>query len=133
MSEILSKANAIADSEKRREFIYQNDSLPLRALLKYCYDPKIKFLLPEGPAPYKPTDHVESQGMLYSEVKKLYLFIENGHPTLSQVKREHIFITLLESLDKDDAELLVHVKDKKLPYKLITKKFVEKTFPGLLD
>ena len=71
--------------------------------------------------------------MLYSVVRKLYLFIEGGNPNLTKMKREQLFINLLESIDKDDAELLVSIKDKKMPYKLITRKFVEKVYPGLIN
>jgi len=40
---------------------------------------------------------------------------------------------LLETIDKEDAKLLIAVKDKKIPYKGITKKFVEEMYPGLLE
>jgi hypothetical protein len=39
---------------------------------------------------------------------------------------------LLEALDPDDAELLLSIKDKKMPYKGITYDLVASTFPGLL-
>jgi hypothetical protein len=62
----------------------------------------------------------------------MYLFVEGGNPNLSQLKREQIFIELLESVDPQDAELLVSVKDKKLPYKNINRNLIEKTYPGLI-
>lgn len=137
ISEILKKANEIDDSEKRIEFLHQHNNNALQIVLKYCFDEKIKFLLPQGKAPYKPSEFPDSQGMLYQEARKLYMFVENGHPELqkphNKFKREQLFINLLESLDKDDAELIVSVKDKKLPYRRITKKFVDKVFPGLID
>jgi hypothetical protein len=133
ISEILTKANAIKDAEERKNFIRQNDSPALQTILKYCYDPNIKWLLPKGPAPYSPSEHVEGHGMLYSEARKLYLFVEGGNNNLSRHKREMLFINLLESIDKNDAELLVSVKDKELPYKLLTRKFIEKVYPGLIN
>lgn len=133
IAEILSNANDISDPKKRREYVINNDSVALRTILKYCYDPKIKFLLPKGKAPYKPSDFDNSQGMLYSEFRKLYLFVEGGNTNLTTVKREMLFINLLESLHPKDAELLEYVKDKVLPYKTITKNFVEKVYPGLIN
>ena len=133
IAEILANASEIEDVKKRREFIINNDSVALRTVLKYCFDPRIKFLLPKGKAPYKPSDMDTSQGMLYSEFRKLYLFVEGGNTNLTTVKREMLFINLLESLHPKDAELLEHVKDKKLPYKSINKNFIEKVYPGLID
>lgn len=133
INEILAKANMIENAEARIQFIKSNDSAALQTILKYCYDPNIKWMLPKGPAPYKKSDFVEAHGMLYSVVRKLYLFIEGGNPNLTKMKREQLFINLLESIDKDDAELLVSIKDKKMPYKLITRKFVEKVYPGLIN
>lgn len=135
-SEILKLASDQSSAEKRREVILQNNSHALQALLKYAFDPKIKFILPEGTPPYKPSDMVESHGMLYTNLRRLYLFIEGGRPQpLPQVKREQLFIELLESVDKDDALLLIALKDRKVHemYKGINTKFVRKVFPGLLN
>jgi hypothetical protein len=38
---------------------------------------------------------------------------------------------MLEAVDPDDAQLLLHVKNKKLPYQGITKDIVAKSFPGI--
>jgi hypothetical protein len=39
---------------------------------------------------------------------------------------------VLESIHPKEAKVLIAVKDKKLPYKGLTKKLVEEAFPGLL-
>jgi hypothetical protein len=70
---------------------------------------------------------------LYQEQRRLYLFIAGGHPDLSQLRRETLFIQVLESIPPEEAELLLAVKDKKLPYKGITKEIVQEAFPGLLS
>ena len=105
---------------------------PVLIILKYAFDPSIKFILPEGAPPYKPCDFLDQEGRLYAELRRLYLFVEGGNPSLTKVKREFLFIQLLESIDKQDAELLCAVKDKKLPYKGLTASVVKKAFPGLL-
>lgn len=105
---------------------------PVLIILKYAFDPNIKFILPEGAPPYKPCDFLDQEGRLYAELRRLYLFVEGGNPSLTKVKREFLFIQLLESIDKQDAELLCAVKDKKLPYKGMTASVVKKAFPGLL-
>lgn len=105
---------------------------PVLIILKYAFDPSIKFILPEGAPPYKPCEFLDQEGRLYAELRRLYLFVEGGNPSLTKVKREFLFIQLLESIDKQDAELLCAVKDKKLPYKGLTVSVVKKAFPGLL-
>ena len=62
----------------------------------------------------------------------MYLFIENGSPNLSQAKREMLFVGLLETIDPEDAKLLLAVKNKEIPYPTITKKLVNDAFPGFL-
>lgn len=130
--EILKKADELESLQDRKAFLLQHDTPAIHTILKCVYDPNVKFLLPKGKAPYKPTEFDRQEGRLYSEIRKMYLFVEGGNPNLSQVKREQIFIELLESIDRNDAELLVAVKDKKLPFKNITRNLVEKTYPGLI-
>lgn len=126
LSEILEKAAEFKSKPAKIKFLKQHDSPALRQLLQYTYDPNIKWLLPEGPAPYTPAnDSVEAQGMLYTNLRRLYLFIEGGNPNLSSARRELLFIQLLESVDPKDAELLVAVKDKKLPYKGLNEKIIK--------
>lgn len=103
----------------------------LLAILKYAFDPSIVFLLPDTDPPYKPTGYVDQESRLYSELRRLYLFIEGGNPKLTKVKREMLFIQLLESVDPSDAVLLCSMKNKRLPYKELTSKLVLKAFPNL--
>ena len=132
VSEILKRANELESLQDRKAFLLQYDSPAIHTILKCVYDPNIKFLLPKGKAPYKPTEFDRQEGRLYFEIRKMYLFIEGGNPNLSQIKREQIFIDLLESIDRQDAELLVAIKDKKMPFKNINRNLVEKTYPGLI-
>jgi hypothetical protein len=133
LSEILKKASEFDKKQDRIDYLNKWDSAALRALFKYAYDEKVKFLLPEGEPPYKPNELPDQEGNLYSELRRLYLFIEGGNPNLKPMRREYLFVQLLETVNKEDAKLLIAVKDKKIPYKGITKKFVEELYPGLLE
>jgi hypothetical protein len=133
LSEILRNASELETKQERVDYLRRNDSPALRALLKYAYDDKVKFLLPEGEPPYKPNTLPDQEGILYSELRRMYLFIEGGNPNLKAVRREYLFVQLLETVDQHDARLLIGVKDKKLPHKNITKKFVQEVYPGLLE
>ena len=133
LSEILKNASEFEKKQDRIDYLMRNNSPALQALLKYAYDDKVKFLLPEGEPPYKPNELPDQEGILYSELRRLYLFIEGGNDNLKPVRREYLFVQLLETVNKEDAKLLIAVKDKKIPYKGITKKFVQELFPGLLE
>lgn len=117
--------------EKIAHLQYHRQNKVMIRLLKYVFDPKIKFALPEGTPPYKPSDF-EDPSAIYREDRRLYLFVEGGNPNLNPLRREMLFIEVLETVHPDDAKLLLAVKDKTLPYKSITEKLVKEAFPKLL-
>jgi len=121
------------ESEKDRIRFLQ--SLPqryqpaTRTILKHMFDPDIKFALPEGAPPYESKD--EEAVALFSEIRRFYLYVEGGHPTLGQGKREKLFQELLEAIPKSDAELVIAMKEKRSPYKGLNRQVVRKAYPGL--
>jgi hypothetical protein len=70
--------------------------------------------------------------MLYREIKRMYLFLKGGNPNLSQMKREGLFIELLQSIPQEDAELILSVKDHEMPYD-ISESLIRDAFPDLLQ
>jgi hypothetical protein len=72
-------------------------------------------MLPEGEVPYTPNEAPEEteHTRLLHEYRKLYLFFKGG-ATISQSRRETLFVQLLEGLQKGEAEVLCLMKDKKL-------------------
>ena len=134
VAEILEKVSKIKKKEERIEELRKNgDNRALLTILQYALDPRIKWLLPEGTPPFKKNDFLDQESNLYSEVRRLYLFVEGGNPNLAPQKREMLFIGLLEMVAPADATLLCAAKDKKLPYKTITAEIVNEAFPGLLE
>jgi hypothetical protein len=132
MYEILEKTSTLSTKAEKIEYLRKNWSVGLGIVLKMAFDKNLKWALPDGAPPYRPSLVDDSEGMLYNEVKRLYLFHEGGNTNLTQKRRELLFQQLLESVDKDDALLIVGVKDKKLPFKGITYKLIEEAYPGLL-
>ena len=63
----------------------------------------------------------------------MYRFVKGGADKLPSLKRESMFVQLLEGLSAEEAELLVLVKDKKLTskYKRITRSTVAEAFPNI--
>ena len=133
ISTILKQASEIKGRKERIQFLRgHHPNKLLLTLLKFTYDPNVKFALPPGEPPFKKSDALDQENMLYNEMRRFYLFLEGGNPDLSNLRRETLFIQLLESIDPDDAKLMCAVKDKKMPYKGITEKLVREAFPQLL-
>ncbi len=132
ISEILAQAVKKETKEEKIELLRKYDSVTLRTILQGAFDPNIEWELPEGDPPYKPCDYLDQQGRLYQETRRLWIFLKGRRPDIPPVKKEALFIGLIESLDKEDAKLMLAVKDKKMPYKGITYKLVQEAFPGLL-
>lgn len=132
ISEILSAVEGLP-SDKDRVAYLQNIQLryrePIKIILKHMFDPNIKFLLPEGAPPYTTKDLEPTA--LFAEIRRFYLYVDGGHATLKQGRREHLFQQFLEALIPGDAELVLAMKDKKSPYKSLTKALVKKAFPDL--
>jgi len=130
-SEFLEKVGKLRKTQEKIDALKANDSYVLRVILQGAFDPKVKWLLPEGTPPYKPNELVDQEHILINEVRKILYFIEGFHE-LPQTKREMMFIELLEAVAPKDAELLCAIKEKKLPFNGITSFHVKEAFPGLI-
>jgi hypothetical protein len=133
ISEILALCAKQTSTKDKIDVLQRNDCIPLRVILSYALNPNVKWLLPTGTPPYKPSEFLDQQGNLYRNIRKINLFVEGGdHPDMHTIKRETLFIQFLEGLDPEDAKLICSVKDKRIPYKGITANLVNNAFPGLL-
>lgn len=133
VAEILETASKISKREDRVKFLQSNANPTLLKILQWAYDPRIKWLLPSGKVPYNPTKYLDQEGNLYSESRRLYLFVEGGNANLNRVRREYLFIQLLESLAPSEAALMESVKDKKIPYEGLDREVVEEAFYQLTN
>lgn len=132
MYEFLHRVSKLKKTQEKVDNLKANDTLALRVILQAAFDPSIKFLLPEGEPPYKPTEVVDQQHVLHREAEKLRYFVDGFYPDLNQNKREMMFIEMLERVDPLDAKLLVAIKDKKMPFPGITIGHVKEALPGLI-
>lgn len=132
LSEIINKACDLQTKEEKIEWLRKHDSIPLRTILKNTYDKSVEFLIPNTPPPWKKNGYIGVEGMLYKETRRLRIFIRGGgYDDLNQVKRENLFISLLEDVDDNDAELLCKMIAQK-PLKGLSRKTVVEAFPGLI-
>ena len=131
-SEIATRVNNAKDKPRKLKVLQDNDSVPLRQVLKGAFDPKVKWLLPGGDVPYNVNDAPlgTEHTLLSQEAKRLYLFTEGGDSTISQTKREMLFIQLLEGLSGQEAKFLITVVNQKVnnEYKGFTANLVKEAF-----
>jgi hypothetical protein len=132
LSEFLKKVSELKTKKHKVEALRLNDSVPLRIILQGAFDPSVVWLLPPGTPPYKPTRLHDQEHILIARCTKLRYFIKGWYDNLKQNKRESLFIEMLETVDKNDAELLCAIKDKKFPYEGITAEIVKEALPNLI-
>jgi len=116
ISEILDKVSKLKSKKDKVNFLQEHNTDSLRMVLKSAFDPKIKWLLPEGDVPYKRNDAPEGteHSVLAYEARKLYHFMEGGNADINQNKRETMFVQMLEGLHEREADVLCAAKDKVL-------------------
>lgn len=135
ISELFKAVHGKKDKKGKIELLSQYKRDDVKALLIWNFDKEIKSALPEGEVPYKKNEAPINSGghtRLVHEWKTLYNFVKGGNDRLSQMKRENMFIQLLESLHESESELLMLVKDKKLQTKYrITRALVEDVFKDI--
>ena len=112
---------------------YRDDSLT--AVLIWNFDARVQSAIPEGQVPYKEnevpvgTDHTS----LRREWKNLFHFIKGGNDELSSLRRETMFIQMLEGLHPEEAKIICLVKDKNLTEKYkLTQELVAEAFPDIV-
>ena len=132
ISEIFTKINNAKDKPKKVEVLKQYDSPGMRMILKGAFDPKIEWELPPGTPPYianeapAGTEHT----FLEVEAKRLYNFAKGGNDQLNKIRKETLFIQMLEGLHADEAKVLIDIKNKSLnkTYKGLTSEMVKEAF-----
>ena len=131
-SEIATRVNNAKDKPRKLRVLRENDTEALRQICRAAFDTKIKWAVPEGDVPYTPNDAPlgTEHTLLSQEAKRLYLFIEGGDSTISQTKREMLFIQLLEGLSAEEAAFLISVVNQKVnnEYKGFTANLVKEAF-----
>jgi hypothetical protein len=158
--EILELASKQRSNVKKAEVLktYEHDSI--KSVLIWNFDETVISLIPEGSVPYGgATEQTVYSGSLSEnlarearggesatgqdldgrgrtslrrEYQNLYHFVKGGNDTLSTIRREMMFINILEGLHPKEAELLCLVKDKQLQTKYkITLDNVKMAFPDI--
>jgi len=155
--EVLALASKQRTNAKKIEVLkeYEHDSL--KAIFIWNFDETVISVLPEGDVPFFGDNDMKTSTMseriedaikqmngsslgaldqrystIRKEYTKLYNFVKGGNDSLNGIRRENIFVNLLEGLHPLEAEILCLCKDKKLQtrYKII-KDIVSEAYPDI--
>ena len=134
MNEIFELVDEQKTDEKKIAILKEYECDIIKSLFIWNFDDSVISLLPPGSVPYKPnenplgTDH----SSLRREQRSLYNFVKGGNDQLSTIRRETIFIQMLEGLHPKEADIVIAVKDGNLedmydiPYEV-----VEEAYPDI--
>jgi hypothetical protein len=158
--EILELASKQRSNAKKVEVLktYEHDSL--KTIFIWNFDETVISLLPDGDVPYGNADEQSvysgtlsenlvkeasggssatgqdldgrSRTSLRREYQNLYHYVQGGNNGLSTIRREMMFINLLQGLHPKEAEVLILTKDKRLSDKYkITIDNIKEAYPDI--
>tara|TARA_Y100001935_G_scaffold194827_1_gene162915 strand:+ start:9813 stop:10277 length:465 start_codon:yes stop_codon:yes gene_type:complete len=134
LHEILDLVSKQRTIKKKIEILKKYECDALKSVLIWNFDESAISVMPEGEVPYKKneaplgTDHTS----LRKEWRNLYHFVKGGNDSLSSLRRETMFIQLLEGLHPDEAEIICLVKDRQLSTKYkLKKETVKEAYPDI--
>jgi hypothetical protein len=161
--EVFNLVSKQKSNAKKVELLRKYDHPSIKALFIWNFDESLISALPEGDVPYAATSEqnsfngtlsskiddavnkmaelnsnsLGSQDQGYSTIRKehvrFYNFIRGGNDSLSSLRRETMFINILQGLHPLEAEILCLVKDKKLETKYkISKQNVSEAYPDIV-
>ena len=147
MSEVFQRVSNAKTKDKKVEILQEYKSPALTKLLLCNFAKSIRFCFPPGKTPYTQNEVPEGiqHQYIYTEhrlldkciAKKVNGVVYYGcsnttRPRIQQIKKEAMWVQLLEGLHPDEAEVLDLVKDKELNSKYkITRQNVIDAFPEL--
>ena len=147
---------------KKIEALKKFEHPSLKALFIWNFDESVISVLPPGDVPYAAVDEMDSfkgtlsekisdavgkmgelgsnslgsqdqgRSSIRKEYERFYNFVKGGNDGLSSLRRETMFINVLQGLHPLEAEILILTKDKKLQTKYkITKEIVAEAYPDI--
>jgi hypothetical protein len=133
--EIFAAVVAERTKDKKIGILQQYNENFLKSLLIWNFDDSIVSVLPEGEVPIQANENAEKSpsSSIRKEWSKFYNFVKGGNDAMNKLRKETMFINMLESFHPGEAEVLCLVKDKKLQTKYnITKELVSEAYPDIL-
>ena len=133
--ETLKKVDNISEREGKINELRRVYNPALGHMFQFAYDPAVQWNLPDGHPPYKPTIYFDQQYALWQKVRMMKHFHVGSDSMVTKVKREQLFVQLLETVSPDDSLVLLAMKDKNLQslFPSISVSLLNEAFPGLIN
>ena len=139
--ELLEAVDAEKVKAKKLEILRTHGEDSFKMTMIWNFDESVVSMLPDGKVPYQPVESdvqanrekgLPQRSTIRNSARQFYRFVKGGDDQLNKIKRESIFINILETLPPPEAEILVLVKDKALNTKYnITKELVSEAYPEI--
>ena len=133
ISDVINEVSKARSKKQKVKILQNSETWALKDILRGTYDESVKWNIPNGRPPYK-----ENQGYNApsNEIKKHKEFssVVQGQSgdAMRKIRREQLFITLLESVPPPESELVIDMINK-IPIKGVTKAVVKEAFPDLIQ
>ena len=134
VSELFEKVRKAETDDEKVFLLQQNDNFTVKTLLQCTFSTNINFDLPETDPPYTEDDSPEGLSLtsLHREVKKFVYFVPwHQSYVKNPIKREQIFIEMLEGLHDSEAKLVLNVKAKQISG--ISHDVAHRAFPSVVS
>lgn len=135
--EIFELVQAASTEEERIKILQDNNCLAIRDVLRAAFDDTIVFTLPKGLPEYR--DNLSNEGKaptsLMRSTRQFTYYVQRGEGDKMQpMKREMLFLRLLEGIHPKDAKIVCAMKEKRLQeeYTALSKDLVKKVWPKLI-
>lgn len=130
---LLKEANEIEDMDLRAQFLQKYMRQSVKEILAAFHNDSLVFDKFKD-VKYRNNHNKPgiSDSTLDHESKRLYLLLKDSG--LTQEKKRNKLIQMLESMCKEESDLLLeYVIQKKNPFKKLDKRFVKKYFPEVIN
>ena len=141
VNEILEAVDSERVKAKKLEILRTHGDDSFKMVMIWNFDETVISMLPDGPVPYEPVEGdvqanreqgIPQRTTIRNSARQFYRFVKGGDDALNKIKRESIFINILQTLPQPEADILVLVKDKALNTKYnITKELVAEAYPEI--
>ena len=132
--ELLEKFEKTKSRKEKIEVLRSYPHMALKDVLRGIFDDRVQWNLPGGEPPYSASSDESTPSTLLKQHLK-FKYLVRGIPTsdeLPSIRREKIFLDMLETVHAGDAKVLVSMINKKSPVKGLTKKIVQEAYPDLI-
>ena len=139
--ELLEAVDSERVKTKKLDILRTHGDDSFKMVMIWNFDESVISMLPEGNVPYQPVESdvqasvdkgLPQRTTIRNSARNFYRFIKGGDDMMIKIKRESLFINILETLPPPEADILVLVKDKALNTKYnITKELVAEAYPEI--